>query len=289
MMNFAKRAWAWFKYYVIGVIRRLGIDNATLLAGGMAFSTFICIVPFVLIIFSLLGLLLETPAIENQVYLTLGKVIPYPIYAEYVSNFLKSQVSDFRLYKNLAGIIGLLGLLFAASGLFGTMRTVLNTVFRFERAESFFWGRLKDMGMVILVLCYFLLSTTLLPALSILKEYSSRSEFLNFFRMSFISDILTGVLAFVIIFVSFYLMYYLIPRVKLPGKVIFISSIWAAIFWESAKLLFGFYIAEIASVGKIYGVYALAVAIVTWIYYTSIVFIAGAEIGQLYRERNTLI
>jgi membrane protein len=196
---------------------------------------------------------------------------------------------EFRLYKNLAGIIGLLGLLFAASGLFGTMRTVLNTVFRFERVESFFWGRLKDLGMVALVLCYFMLSTTLLPGLSILKEYSRRNEFLNFFRLGFIGDIFTGVLAFVLIFVSFYLMYYLIPKVKLPGKVIFISSIWAAVFWEAAKLLFGFYISEIASVSKIYGVYALVVVIASWIYYTAIVFIVGAEIGQLYRERRSII
>jgi membrane protein len=289
MLNFGKRVWSGIRYYVVGLFNRVGTDNATLLAGGMAFSTFVCIVPFVLIIFSILGLLLETPAVENQVYLAIGKIIPYPAYAEYVENLLHSQISEFRLYKNLAGIIGLAGLLFAASGLFSAMRTVLNTVFRLERGESFFWGRLKDIGMVILVLCYFLLSTTLLPALSILKESSRHSEFLNFFRMGIVSDILTGILAFVIIFVSFYLMYYLIPKVKLSRKVIFISSISAAVLWEAAKLLFGYYVSEIASLGKIYGVYALVVIIASWIYYTAIVFIVGAQIGQLYRERNTVV
>lgn len=287
MLSQGKRFWLWLEYYVSGLIRRADRDNAMLLAGGMAFSTFVCIVPFVLIIFSILGLLLMRPTLENQIYSVVSKLIPYQDYAEYVKGLLHSRIMEFRLYKNWAGIGGLAGLLFAASGLFSTMRTVLNTVFRFERVESPFWSKLKDIGMVVLVLCYFLLSTTLLPALGILKEYSRRSEFLKFLRLGFSGDLVTGILAFVVIFVAFFLMYYLIPKVKLPRNVILISSLSAAVLWEMAKQLFGFYITGIASMGKIYGVYALVVIVAFWIYYTAIVFIVGAEIGQLYRERKS--
>jgi len=36
---------------------------------------------------------------------------------------------------------------------------------------------------------------------------------------------------------------------------------------------------------RVYGAYTLLIAVVFWIYYSAVVFIVGAEIGQLYRER----
>ncbi|MCK7519857.1 MAG: hypothetical protein MZV64_20055 [Ignavibacteriales bacterium] len=42
-----------------------------------------------------------------------------------------------------------------------------------------------------------------------------------------------------------------------------------------------------ASFGKIYGAYALVVVVAFWIFYASIVFIIGAEIGKaLFRKKS---
>jgi len=68
-------------------------------------------------------------------------------------------------------------------------------------------------------------------------------------------------------------------------KSIFVSALWAAILWEIAKQLFGLYITHAITLKKIYGAYVLMVVVAFWVYYTSIVFIIGAEIGQLYREK----
>lgn len=283
----SERILNWLKYYAAGLYHSAGRDNALLLAEGMAFSTFVCMIPFALIIFSILGLLLEKLLLENLVYSVLGKMIPYQAYASYLNDLIHSRIAEFKLYNNWAGIAGLAGLLFAASGLFSTMRTILNTIFHLGRSESPFWGKLRDFGMVALVLVFFLLSTTLLPALDILKEYALRSGLLSFLRMGFLGGLVTGVIAFTIIFAAFFLIYFLVPKVKLSGKVVLVSSLSAAILWEMAKQLFGYYITGITVISEIYGVYALIVIIAFWIYYTSIVFIVGAEIGQLYRERNS--
>jgi membrane protein len=81
-------------------------------------------------------------------------------------------------------------------------------------------------------------------------------------------------------------MYWLIPHGKLKWSVIFVSALSASLLWEVAKQLFGLYISNIVTLNRIYGTYALFVIVGFWIYYTSIVFILGAEIGQLYRERH---
>jgi membrane protein len=65
-----------------------------------------------------------------------------------------------------------------------------------------------------------------------------------------------------------------------------VSAIAATFFWEIARQLFGYYITNVATLNRIYGTYALLVIVAFWIYYSSILFLVGAEIGQLYRERR---
>lgn len=64
-----------------------------------------------------------------------------------------------------------------------------------------------------------------------------------------------------------------------------VSALWAAVLWEIAKQAFGYYLNHLASIERVYGAYALGAGLVFWVYYASMVFVLGAEIGQLYRER----
>ncbi len=64
-----------------------------------------------------------------------------------------------------------------------------------------------------------------------------------------------------------------------------VSALMATIFWEIARQIFGYYLAHAAALDRVYGAYLFLVAVVLWIYYSSLMFILGAEIGQLYRER----
>jgi membrane protein len=86
----------------------------------------------------------------------------------------------------------------------------------------------------------------------------------------------------------FFGFYSFIPYAKIGRKIPAVSALWATIFWEIAKYLFGYYLYNVASLDKIYGTYALVVVLAFWIYYSSVLFIVGAEIGQLYRERLAL-
>jgi len=56
--------------------------------------------------------------------------------------------------------------------------------------------------------------------------------------------------------------------------------------WGTVQYLFGYYITNFITLKKVYGAYLFAIVVIFWIYYTSFVFILGAEIGQLYRERH---
>lgn len=273
------------KHYFIGIYDRADQHHIFLFGGGLAFSLFSCIIPFILIIISILGMILEASSIENQITTFINTVIPYRAYSDYAKKIIFSRIAEVIEYKSIAGYIGGFGLLFAASGLFSSMRTILNKIFGGSDSVHVVIGKLRDFSMVIIIIVFMLLSIIILPAVDILKNITYRFAIFNYLQFSSLEHITISLISYLTIFLLFYVFYSFIPYAKLGRKVPAISAFWAATLWELAKRLFGYYINHLATLDKIYGTYALLVVVAFWIYYTSVIFILGAEIGQLYRER----
>ncbi len=273
-------------HYLGGLHRNSGEHHVFLFAGGLSFSLLLCILPLVLIVFSIIGLLLEKTTASTEISLFIHNLIPYKIHADYVEQAVLSRVEEFTLFKSVAGLLGMVGILFAASGLFSSMRTVLNTVYRINSAQSVYVSILRDIGLVLMVVVYFLLSTILLPLLSIFEEMAGRSESLSMFDMASLADLALEILSVVLVFSVFFTLYYLVPQQRMSKRVVFISALCSSLLWKLAERGFEYYITSVATLTRVYGAYSLVIVVALWIYYTSIVFILGAEIGQLYNERR---
>jgi membrane protein len=267
-----------------GLYTRADQHHIFLLSSGLAFSLFVCIVPLVLIIFSIVGNIVEKPSVVEDIELFIDRVIPYEDYATFVKEKVFARMEEFSLYKSIAGWIGFIGIFFAASGLFSAMRTTLNMVFRLRPSESVVMGKLRDFGLVLLVLIYFLISTAVLPALGLIGGYAKNYEFLNGALPGIVGQLAFWAVSFAIIFVAFSLIYWAIPQGRVPKRTVLVSALSAAILWELAKQLFGFYITHTITLKKVYGAYVFIVVVAFWVYYTGIVFILGAEIGQLISD-----
>ena len=274
------------QHYIGGLIERIDEHHLFLLAGGLAFSLFVCIIPFMLIMFFILGNILNSASMHTQVNAFIDTIIPYAKYAEFVKKIIFSRINEVIEYKNIAGIIGISGLLFAASGLFSSMRTILNKVFGIESNVHFLLGKLRDFALVLMVILIFFVTTILTPLLDLLRQIAQKWDVLGFFSISLFEHFLISLVSLVIIFIVFSVLYIAVPVRKLGRKATLISAIWAAILWEAAKQGFGFYLHHFTTLGRIYGAYAIMVVVAFWIYYSSIVFIVGAEIGRLYVENR---
>lgn len=274
------------KYYLGGIYRRGDAHNIFFMANGLSFSIFVCVIPLVLIVFSVAGLVLQKPFVADAINAFVDRSIPYENYAAFAKQLIFARIDEFKLYKDLAGAIGLVGLLFASSGLFGSMRTVLNQVYRADAGASIVINKLRDFGLVLMVLVYFLLAITILPALQIVADFAGSAGFLKKFDLTALGDLALRAVSFLMIFSAFFILYFLVPTARLPKQVVFVSAFSTAIFWEIAKDLFGLYITNAVNLKRIYGAYIFGVAVVFWIYYSSIIFILGAIIGQLFHERR---
>jgi membrane protein len=289
-MNFVKtllkKTGRFLKYYIVGLYEKAGENHIFLQGSGIAFSIIICMVPLTLIIFYFLGELLESGKVYEQINSFIDTIIPYTNYSNRLKIILHTRVDEVIAYKNIAGYVGVVGILFAASGLFSAMRTGLNNIFEL-RGPSVYVGKLRDIGMVILVLIIILLATAILPIMEIIKESADKIEFLSSFQLTGLQGLLYFIGTLLTIFIMFFTLYSLIPNRRVGFRTAAVGALWATVLWVVAREIFGYYISGIATLKRIYGTYMLFAVLTFWLYYSSVVFLIGAQIAQLYRVKNS--
>jgi membrane protein len=272
-------------YYGEGLFNRINSRNVFLIGGGLTFSFITCIIPFVLIVFSILGKLLEIPEVDHQINAFIENAIPYQEPAQAVKSIVSARISEFKHFRTLAGYLGVVGLFFAASGLVGSLRTILNSIFGVGKNKNIFIAKLRDLGIIFVVGILFLFSIVLIPVTEIIRNLTDKIWFLQILNIGFLKHLYLSLISFLMILGIFYFIYYVIPYKKLDKKTLFISAFCAAFLWEIVKQLFGLYLAYSANLSQIYGAYVFMVAVLFWLFYSSVVVIIGAEIGQLHLER----
>jgi len=276
----------WLTHYFGGLYDRSDTHHIFLNAGGLTFSLFVCVVPIILLLFAVLGMMLQKSQLEAEIGAWIDRVIPYERYTAEPKMFIFSRIDEFKAYRRVAGIVGAIGLIFAATGLFSSMRTVLNQIYATSINKHAIIGKLRDIGMILLVMGYFLFSILVLPLLDIVTDMAHNIRALQFLDIGFLQQFVVFLLSFLLMYVVFWTLYYFVPYAKMEKRVISVSAFWAALLWEGAKQVFSIYIQNASSLPALYGTYIFFIVLAFWMYYSAIAFILGAEIGQLFRERR---
>ena len=277
-----------FKHYFGGLFQRIDEHHLFLSGGGIAFSLLLSLIPFVLIVFSVFGNILDPSTIEYQLSRIIDAMLPYPKYADYAKQVIISRIPEVIGYKTIAGYLGALGLFVTASWIFSSMRTILNKIFGVTDDKPFLIAMLRDIGMVLLLVIFVVLATFIFPALQVMLRTADKIELFKMFRVDFLLGSGISIFSVTIIFGMFFFFYYLVPYEKLGKRVPLVGAFWATVLWEVARNVFGYYVSNFLSTNKVYGAFVLIIVVLFWLFYSSCLFIIGAEIAQLYRERRAL-
>jgi membrane protein len=280
-----KRFRSFVRHYIIGLFKRMEQHNVFFAGAGISFSLLLGMIPFILLVFSVLGNIFDQAVIEEQINNVLDQVIPYPAYANYVKNLISSRLPEVFEYRTLAGYIGVFGLLFTSTWIFSSIRTILNQIYSVKVERSFIYGLIRDILMVVLFVFLITLSTFIFPAVNLIYTLTRNTPYLQY--IDTVWNTIVYISSLVLIFCLFFAMYYLIPYEKLGKQVAAVSAFWTTLLWEFARIIFGYYVNNMLKTNPFYGAFVLILAILFWVYYSSCLFIVGAEIGQLYRERRS--
>ena len=276
---------AFLNHYIVGLFKRIDDHHIFLTGGGIAFSLILSTIPILLLVFALLGNIIDPTTIEENLSQLIYTIIPYPEYADFTTSAIMRRIPGVFQYSTTAFYLGLAGLFFTSTWLFSSMRTILNRVFGSSEDKGFIVGLIRDFGMVILLILLVLVSTFVLPTINIFIKAAESIEFLQNFRVDSLIHTIFSFTSILVVLLLFFLFYSLIPYAKLDKKVTFVGAFWATILWEIARLFFGYYIQTFLQSNRFYEAFLLILVLLFWLFYASILFVIGAEIAQLYRER----
>lgn len=257
-------------------------DNVARLAASLAYYTLLSIAPLIILTVAVAGLAFGEDAARQHISGELAGVVGAGAAAAIESIVKNAHTPGSGIFSIVVGVIVLL---FGASGVFGELQSALNTVWDVApKPGRGIWGVVKDrffsftlvLGVAFLLLVSLVVSAGLtwvgqvfessLPGGAVLWQV------LNF---GFSLAVVTALFA---------LMFKKLPDVEIRWRDVWVGAAVTAGLFTLGKFALGLYLGG-AGVSSAYGAAGSIVALVIWVYYSSQVLLIGAEFTEAYARR----
>jgi membrane protein len=253
--------------FLAAVLKKFGDDQAGQLAALIAYYGFVSLFPLLLVLVTVLGFVLQGDPGEQKRILD-GALGQFPL----ISDQLRLQ----SLTGSGVGLaIGVLGSLLAGMGITGATQSAFNRIWNvpFKDRPNFLHARLRGLGMLAILGTLSIVSTT---AAGFVGSASHAAP-----------AVLAGVIvAFVLNLALFMTAFKLLTAVEVSWRELLPGVIVAAVFWQLLQHLGGFYVDhELKRTGPLYGVFALVLGLLAWLYLGSQLTIFAAEINVVRVQR----
>lgn len=254
-------------------------DKASRLAASLAYYTLLSLAPLLVVVLSIAGLVLGEEAARGQISGQLVGVVG-PQAGQAIEGILANAKAP---HAGILGtIVGVIVLLFGASGVFGELQEALDTIWEVAPKPGrgimgVIKSRFLSFTMVLGVAFLLLVSLVLSTALSAIGD-----------RMG---DALPGgtavwsivhfVVSFGVTALLFALMFKVIPDVKIGWRDVWVGAVFTALLFTIGRALLGLYLGR-SSVASPYGAAGSLVVLVVWVYYSAQILFFGAELTQVF-------
>lgn len=257
-------------------------DNVSRLAASLAYYTVFSIAPLLVIAIAIAGAVFGAEAARNEVSTQLRGLLG-PAGAGLVEMTVENASRD-ETGGALAGILGVLVLVWGATNVFTSLQDSLNTIWGVKpRPDLGLWNTIRirflSFGMVLGFAFLLLVSLLVSAALSALERYLDGVEFELAWRAVNIA-ISIGVFSLL-----FAMIFKFLPDVKVGWRDVAIGAVATAVLFSIGKTLIGLYLGH-STVGSVYGAAGSLVILLLWVYYSAQVLFLGAEFTQVYARRH---
>jgi membrane protein len=274
----ARSAWPMAKE----TFRRWNDHNAPRLGAALAFYTVLSVAPLLVLCIAIAGLIFSREAATGQIVAQVQGVIGYE-----AGRTIETLVQQAQ--KPAAGIIasaiGLLLLLFGASGVVVELHDSLNILWDVKSNGGGLKGMVRFrflsfamvLGIGFLLLVSLLLNAGVSAAGTFVKPYLPAPEA--------VLHVAVDLVSFLFITLLFALLYKVLPDAHIEWRDVWVGAAVTSLLFSIGKQLIGLYLGK-ASVGSAYGAAGSLVVFLVWVYYSAQIFFLGAEFTHTYSERH---
>ncbi len=256
-------------------------DNVGLVAAGVAFYAFLALVPLLGATVLTYGLVASPETVLKNIG-SLTSVLPAEA-AGLIGEQLMSVVKSSSDKKGLGLLIALGVALFGARNAAGAIITALNIAYDEEEERGFLKVTLLALAITavgVIVAIVAILAITVLRMLESLMPGAPQV-------VHILIQIVTVVLIFAGAAAAAATLYCYAPsREKARWAWLTPGTAFSALGWLLLSLTFGFYASNFANYGATYGSIAGVIALLTWTYLSSYIFMFGAELNSEFEHQT---
>ena len=251
--------------------------NGPQLSGAISYYTLFSLFPLIVAIISGLSFLLGQESIDE---LANRVAQQSPVSEETISEIITSAVNS----RNIAGIVGILGLLWAGTAVFGSIRKGINATWGITRPRSFLKERLIDITFMVVAAVLMMISifsTAILTYLMEILEFITRETYVD---GALLWERLASALPPTLSFIVFFAIYWLLPNTNVKITEPLPGAIFATTGFEILKNVFVWFIGNSSIYSTIYGSVGSIVVLLVWVYVSSIILLFGSTITSRFSQ-----
>jgi membrane protein len=193
----------------------------------------------------------------------------------------------------LAAMIGIVTLVIGATAVFGELQAALNLVWEVKPkpingvwANLWSWLRQRFFSLAIVLAIAFLLLVSLAvsAALAGVVHYLQGTELTR----TLLSRGLEVAVSVLVITFLFALLFRYVPDAEIRWRDVWLGGLVSAVLFTVGKVGIGYYIGR-ASIGSAYGAAGSLMALLVWVYYSSLIVFFGAEFTHAWATRQRTV
>lgn len=263
-----------FRYAIERFSRLRGIEGSA----SIAFFTIFGLPPLLIVIVTVASYYLEIPDIQANIINAIEEIVPIP--PDLIIEFIEGILNQ----RGAVGIIGLVGLTWAASGVLMTLTANINRA----------WPTAKIRNVVENRLIAFLMIGSFILFIAASSIFSTVISFFNRFQLPFASisppiGTLTDLMLFSVRFILFLALYFFVPKTKVKKRAAFWAAVLASVAWEITAFGFNWYFQSgLANYNVLYGSLGTLVALMFWIYLDCLILVFGAYFSAAIVNHNNI-
>jgi membrane protein len=278
-------AWLHFIKFCRKLLVEIGADDLSGRAAEMAYKFFLALFPFVIFLVAMGGFAADIFSIRNpadQLLDEVGTSLP-----DDASSLLRTQVENVTRTRNPTLVsLGIIGSIWAASSGIGSVMKALNIVLETKETRGMIKRYATAVGLTIVAGLFICASVVVMFAgqafgddiMDAIGLSGIGATLVLLLRYVFIAAMVTTAVAFV---------YWAAPAVELPFKWITPGSVVFVVMWLLFTYVFGLYVTNFGSYNATYGALGGVVILLIWIYFSSFIFLIGAEINAVLAHRES--
>ncbi len=258
-------------------------DDCTQMAAAISYYVLFSLFPLLIFLVGVMGIIIQDSPLQEDIVDAVLDVIP--LTEDEGGDDVSDAVQGVAGVGSAAvGVFGLIGMAWSGSNMFGVIRRSINTAYDLEQHRPFVQQKLLDLGMVMGLGAFFLVSIAATTFLRTVRTFSSDLAVLGDVAESagLAWDAASFVIPLGMSFVAFSVMYWIVPATTVKLREVWPGALVAALFFELGKFGFTIYLANFSSYGAVYGSLGAVVAFLFWVYITAVILLFGAEVASEY-------